>query len=1159
MTLHLHRAERADTLVVGLADLLADPPADVLAQEVVAVPARGVERWLTQRLSHRLGVRPGHGDGICAAVRFPSPAALIAEVVGRSDDDPWAPDTAVWPLLEVIDRCSDEPWCRALAGHLGYPADPLTTTGATVDPSAGDPEMSHRRTRRYAVSRRLAGLFDAYATHRPDMLTAWSQGRDQDGWGRSVPTDMAWQPELWRRLRERIDAPDPVLRLTEVITKLRADPASVDLPERISLFGPTALPARQFRVLTALAERRDVHLWLPHPSPGLWSALSKDAATGDAGRRSAGAVPRSQDPASTHVRHPLLSSLGRDARELQATLSAAPHTDTHHAAPRPDLTLLGRLQADLRDNTRPSPDRLLLAPADDSVQVHACHGPARQVDVLRDVVVGVLAADPTLHPSDILVMCPDIESYAPLIQGAFGLDEVIGGGHPAHGLWVRLADRALTQTNPLLATVQRLLDLADGRVTASEVLDLAAWTPVRRRFRFDDDELQRLSGWAVDAGARWGLDAEHRAEFGLQGYPQNTWRAALDRVLLGVAMADEDNNRLATALPLDDVGSSDVDLAGRFAELLARLTRALDALTGEHTVAGWIAALMAAIDSLTSVSGTNDWQGAELHRELGDVQRKAELAGAATVRLGRTDIRSLLAGRLGGRPTRANFRTGTLTVCTMVPMRSVPHRVVCLLGLDDGVFPRTAREDGDDLLAREPAVGERDPRSEDRQLMLDAILAATDKLVITYTGADERTGLRRPPAVPVGELLDTLDETAATTTGCPVRRQVEIRHPLQPFDARTVLPGKLGRPGPFTFDPAALRGAEAAARPRVPVPPFLPSPLPAPPRTDIDLDDLIRLLTHPAKGFLRQRLDIGLRFEEDDPSDALPVELDALQTWGVGDRLLRDRLAGISEEDCRQAEWRRGVLPPGPLGMRTLDGVLQDLRPLVDRTAALRAAPRRSVDVTVDLADGRQVRGTVGALHDTVLITVSFSRLGAAARLRAWITVVALTASDAGSPWGAATVGRGIRAQPQCATLTPLAPATAKEVLEDLVRLYDGGLREPLPLPVKTAAAYAETRFGGADPNDAHARAREKWASGKFPGEDEDAAHALVWGRRAPFESLLTPTTAADDGDGADRRSPAATWGAPSGTATDGEPDRFAALATRLWFPLLDHEQKGPL
>jgi exodeoxyribonuclease V gamma subunit len=247
----------------------------------------------------------------------------------------------------------------------------------------------------------------------------------------------------------------------------------------------------------------------------------------------------------------------------------------------------------------------------------------------------------------------------------------------------------------------------------------------------------------------------------------------------------------------------------------------------------------------------------------------------------------------------------------MVPMRSVPHRVVCLLGLDDGVFPRSAGVDGDDIIARDPAVGERDPRGEDRQLMLDAVLAATEHLVITYSGADERTGARRPPAVPLGELLDTLDDTARTPDGEPARSRVLRRHPLQPFDARNMLPGELGTGGPFSFDPAALAGARAAAAEPVATPPFLPAPLPAREAGDVELTDLTGLLVQPARGFLRQRLGVGIPFEQDEPSDSLTVDLDALEKWKLGDRMLRDRLAGVDEKTCQGAEWRRGTLPPG--------------------------------------------------------------------------------------------------------------------------------------------------------------------------------------------------------------------------------------------------------
>ncbi|SDO60438.1 DNA helicase/exodeoxyribonuclease V, gamma subunit [Nakamurella panacisegetis] len=1107
MTMFVHRAERADALAGALADLMAEPLDDVFAEEIIAVPARGVERWLTQQLSHRLGPRPGRQDGICAGVRFPSPAALVNEVINgpARHADPWAPDALVWPLLEVIDESITQPWARTLGAHLGV--------------GAGDAERAHRQGRRYAVARRIAGLFDAYATNRSAMLADWAAGRDTDGLDRSLPEDLQWQAELWRRVAARVQVGNPVDRRQEAIDRLRADPAENALPQRLSLFGPTRLPRSQLEVLDGLAEHRDVHLWLPHPSPALWERLEGRVETGS----------RRMDPTVTAARHPLLASLGRDSRELQLVLNTVDHADLHHPLPARPGTLLGRLQDNIRQDHTAA--RRPVVPQDRSVQIHACHGPARQVDVLREVLVGLLADDDTLEPRDVLVMCPDIEAYAPLIAAAFGLADVVpeDRGHPAHRLRVRLADRALTQTNPLLATVARLLRMAGGRVGASEVLDLAGWPPVRRRFGFDDDDLDHLARWVTQSGVRWGLDADHRGPFGLQRFPQNTWRAGLDRILLGVAMADEDQNRLGLALPLDDVGSGDVELAGRLAELLDRLQYALDALTGTRPLGEWLDALSEAVDLLTDVGTDDGWQRAEVRRELGDVAAAAGQRVSGT-QLGLSDLRALLGGRLGGRPTRANFRTGTLTVCTMVPMRSVPHRVVALLGLDDGIYPRNTRPDGDDILSREPAIGERDSRGEDRQLMLDAILATTEHLVITYTGADERTGAVRPPAVPLGELMDSLDETAVAADGSPVLNQVLVRHPLQPFDAKNVIPGALGRPGAFSYDDTALQGARAAVGPRHRPRPFLARPLPPRPTADVDLAELIALLTHPARGFLRQRLDVATRFEEPEPSDSLTVELDSLQQWAVGDRILRDRLAGVDDAACRQAEWRRGVLPPGPLGQSTLDALLNEVNPLVERTETLMRPERRTVDVSVALAGGRQLRGTVAGVHGTAVVSVGYSKLGPKPQLSVWISLLALAAAHPEREWTAVAVGRGEPGRPRSATFGPIEQQKARTYLAALVELYDAGLCEPLPLPLKTSFAYAGSVVKMEGEDQAAFAARRSWSSGKFPGEDDDAPHTLVWGNRAPFEDVF------------------------------GDPaTRLGELSVQLWGPLLQHRRMTAL
>ncbi|WP_156688238.1 exodeoxyribonuclease V subunit gamma [Mycobacterium sp. Marseille-P9652] len=1098
MALHLHRAERTDLLADGLGALLAEPLPDPFAEELVLVPARGVERWLSQRLSHVLGRRersPG-GDGVCAGVVFRSPASLISELSGTAaDDDPWAPEALAWPLLEVIDCSLGEPWCRTLATHLGH-----FDTG---------PEAELRRGRRYSVARRLAGIFASYARQRPQLLADWLAG-NTDG----LDSDLAWQPELWRAVAAVIPADPPHVRHEKTVARLREGPA--DLPARLSLFGHTRLARTDVELLEALSVHHDLHLWLPHPSDDLWRGL--------AGVH--GAVPRSADDRRRAARHPLLQTLGRDLRELQRALPACPATDeclSLDAGAAGPATLLGWLQSDIAANAvRPAGREL--ADGDRSVQVHSCHGAARQVDVLREVLLGLLEDDPTLEPRDIVVMCPDIESYAPLIVAAFGLGELAGEGHPAHRLRVRLADRSPTQTNPLLGVATELLGIAGSRSTATGLLNLAQAAPVRARFGFTDDDLDAITAWVRESGIRWGFDSEQRAPYGLGHILHNTWRFGLDRVLTGVAMSDDSQAWLGTALPLDDVGSNRVELAGRLAEYVARVQRVVGALEGPRPLTAWIDALADGVEALTCVGDDDAWQPGQLRREFANVLEEAGSRSATVLRL--PDARALLAGHLAGRPTRANFRTGTMTVCTMVPMRSVPHRVVCLLGLDDGVFPRINRADGDDALARAPMTGERDIRSEDRQLLLDAICAASETLVITYTGADEHTGHRRPPAVPLSEALDALDRT---TCG-PVRERVVVRHPLQPFDIRNVTAGALIPGRPFTFDPTALVAAEAAAGDRRATRPFFAEPLPPPPRDDVALTDLLAFFKDPVKGFFRA-LEYLLPSEVEDLDDEMPVEIDNLEEWTVGDRMLRDMLRGMHPDTAANAEWRRGTLPPGRLGMRKAVEIRDQAADLARAALQHRRPDPDAYDVDVPLTDGRRLTGTVTPVFDGRTVSVTYSKLGGKHLIQAWIPLLALAAARPGRDWTALCIGRA-RNNHRIDQRLLAAPPDAVEALRDLVRLYDAGRREPLPLPVRTSFAWAEARHCGGDPRRA---ADWRWHSQRnFHGEDAEPAHERVWGRRAPISVLL---------------------GAPHpGEECDGDDTRLGALAARLWLPLLRAE-----
>ncbi len=1132
----VHRSERADLLARMLADLLASPLTDPMAAEVVSVPTRGVERWLTQQLSGALGSRHDRHDGVCANVEFPFPGSLVRQVLAEvggedSTESPWAPERLTWPLLEVVEAHLSEPWLAPLAAHLG------------AETGAGN---QHR----LSEIRHLADLFDRYGVHRPDLILAWAAG----GHG-GIPASAAWQADLWRHVRTRLGEASPAELVRQRCERLHRGDVALSLPERVALFGLTRLPASHLEVLAALATVRDVHLFLLHPSPHLWERL-------EGVTMPKAELPRREDRSGDLVRNPILASWGRDAREMQLVLACASPADEHHPVEGAPTTLLERLQHDIRhDIAPPGPQlpgredtRMILDVADASVQLHACHGRTRQVEVIRDAVLHLLAEQPDLEPRDVILLCPDVEAFAPLVDAAFACapdgDSADGAASASlPRVPVRIADRSLRQTNPLLELIATLLELAAARVTASQVLDLAGRAPVRRRFGLGDDDLRRLERWVADSGVRWGLDAAHRRPFRLEAVAANTWAAGLDRIALGAAMAEETARRFGEVLPLDDVPPGELSLLGRLAELVERLGDAVGALSEPKPIATWCAALGEAADALGATTDAEAWQRAQLRRVLAEVLEESRSPdGPSGVLLARAEVAQLLGERLKGRPTRANFRTGEVTLCTLVPMRAVPHRVVCLLGIDDGVFPRPGARDGDDLLLGEPRVGERDPSSEERQLLLDALLAATEHLVVAYSGRDERTNQERPPAVPIGELLETIDRTAVAADGSAAAATVLVRHPLQPFDPRNFTVGAL-RPGsPFGFDPTAFDGARALEGEREERPAFLSAPLPALDCSTLELAELEAFLRHPVGAFLRRRLGFTPGEVEDPPEDGLPVELDGLATYAIGDRLLATCLAGVDAGEASAAERARGTLPPGALA----DAVLEPIRSTVEAIAGARGVtgPGAMAPVDVTLASGTRLVGAVADLHGDVLRRASYGRLSGNERMRSWARLLAVSATDPGRPFAARTVGRVRKADPNGLTeisIAEIAPlgadpagrrALAERHLEVLVDLYRRGVCEPLLLYPKTSLAWAEAAQRGADPVRA---ARSAWTSGwNLPGEDADRRHREVHGGMVALETLLAERPRpAEEGDG---------W------ATD-EPSRLGRYARRLWGGLLAHER----
>jgi exodeoxyribonuclease V gamma subunit len=429
-------------------------------------------------------------------------------------------------------------------------------------------------------------------------------------------------------------------------------------------------------------------------------------------------------------------------------------------------------------------------------------------------------------------------------------------------------------------------------------------------------------------------------------------------------------------------------------------------------------------------------------------------------------------------------------------------------------------------------------------MLLDALLAATERLIVTYTGNDERTNLPRPPAVPVGELLDVVERTVSRDAGL-AREQVVIHHPLQPFDPRNFTPGRLVPGRPWGFDPQALAGARALSGQRTERAEFLAAPLP--PRDDalVELSDLIRFVEHPVRALLRGRLGISVGEFYDEVQDSMPVELDALETWGVGQRLLEGILDGAELKACMEAEIARGALPPGELARPALARIGGVVAQLADAARSLGADQGPgSLDVNITLPDGRTLAGTVTGVCGDTIRAISYSRVRPRDRLRAWVRLLALSAARPERPFDSVVIGRA-RADARWADVTvarisplsgdaPSRQRIATKQLSLLIDLYERGMREPLPIACDTSAAYAQAVAAG---EDGPAAAREAWETVfRFDKEDRNPEHVLVHGEAVPLARLLEPRPRDDEqGPGWD----------------EAETTRFGRYAMRLWRRLL--------
>ena len=673
----LYRSNSLEHLAETFCHTIAAAPLPVLSPELILVQSIGMGRWLSLTAAERLGV--------WANVRYLYPNAFLdlafsSVLETYSEDEVLSKHLLSWRIMEELPELAADPVYAPLSGYLG------DRSGIKL----------------FQLSEKIADMYDQYIAARPDTILAWDEGRDvlvEPGGAVPLEPDDRWQSDLWRRLRKALPCEHRAALRQRFLEKIRAH-AGIQGVTRISVFGASTLPAFHLDILHALSEVITIDFYQLSPTRHYWGDI--------AGKREQIRLARKRHRQAEPDDHfekgnPLLASMGQQGREFSDLLDFcydSDRTEDGDFLVHDDRSLLHQIQNDICELRDCADEKALVTFGDRSIQIHVCHSVMREVETLRDNLLGLFDADDSLHPRDILVMTPDIDLYAPYIEAVFGAPERENLKIP-----YSIADRNVRAHSMLIGPFLSLLSLNEKRFAASAIADFISSAPVRWKWSFTDDDIARIRGWMENAGIRWGIDREDREIQSGVAFGQNSFLDGVRRLITGYAMRDE-GELCDGILPAEYAEGSSSELLGVFSEIVERLASFARFMRSQHTVVEWQQQLDSLLVSLFAKGEDGDDEFLQIGDALRLMRSSAEGAGFS----GSVDyrvVRDYLVSRLDETKTQFGFLNGRVTFCAILPMRSIPFRVICMIGINDGAFPRAIapavlRPDGSQPYAGRP-------------------------------------------------------------------------------------------------------------------------------------------------------------------------------------------------------------------------------------------------------------------------------------------------------------------------------------------------------------------------------------------------------------------------------------------------------------------------
>lgn len=1070
MALSIVSSNRVETLQQSLShristDMLSDP----FTPEIIVVPTFAMARWLNLKIAQQ--------QGVAANIEYPMPASWVWQLATSILDnvpkiDPLSKDIMSWSVFQYLPELIETPGFESINHYLQKDASGI---------------------KRWQLSTRIADVFDRYQHYRPDMIKQWSTGVDgSDG-------DEQWQAKLWRVLIENQTLGYRGAILEQLFNALKDTVDKCRLPERVSLFVLSSLPPSFINLIHALSQHTDITLYQHSPTDQYWADLKNQKSLLQL------RLSQPQQVQYYEAGNDLLTSWGRQGQTMQDLLldnNGLITNDSDAYRPPAHSSLLQSVQQSIfdLDNTPVS------MVADDSLSVHICHSPMRECQVLHDELLNLLKKTPTLKLENILVMVPDISRYAPYIEAVFQTSVLPTNNKKAQPtLAWNISDITLADEHPLILTFLQLLKLPQSRFSVSEVFALLDIDEVKHRFDLDEQALQSIRNLLDDAQIRWAIDAQHKQQLGLPPTIENTWQQAKQRLFAGYAMASDDYwNGIAA---LSQAQGERALHMGKFWHLFERMQLWRKRLTQSQNAQQWQQTLLSLLDEffleLNGQPNNKDSRLQHIRDVISELGNASIINGeiASEINMSSELVSFWMEQQLASQEKPGRLFSGGITFCGMRPMRCLPFEVVCLLGMNDGDFPRRESRVDFDLMNHHWKPGDPLKSDEDRYLMLETLLCTRKTLYISYCGRSLKDNGECMPSVLIRELLDFVDlhfESDPITIPVTIHNniantsmseQITTIHPMQAFsEINFQLP--LQSYSHYWCDIANQLAQPKSTQPilewsQQALVPVSENAL----HSDLNLFQLSRFLKHPVEYFFRQRLKIFL-YAEEPAIDEEVFNLVGLEKWHLKQRLATDYLNQV--ETSTQHLSAEGLLPHGPAANSCItslsnaqESLLQQLQPYYGKKAEFR-------NITLSFDSNIELSGSVGHYYpEQGLMEFTSSKMQGKHFLSLWVKHLAMCASKQFNKDETSC----LISSDQTLVFTPVEAEQAQEQLAEYVHLFQQGNQVPLAIFPAASYAFAKSLAKKDDIEKAIGAAYKAWQSngwGNYSADDLDDAYVQL-------------------------------------------------------------------